>query len=230
MQVAVIAGGLGTRLGVLTRDQPKSLIKILDKPFIEYQFDLLKNNGITDIVLCLGHYGSSIKDYCGDGSKWGIKINYSFETRLLDTAGALKLAAPFLEEFFFTLYGDSYLFVDFKEMLTALRESHKPAAMAVYRNNDLYDKSNTVVADGLVTGYSKASNNHFAYIDYGVNLFHKEVLDLIQADQPYSLGALFNSLIERRELLAHEVKQRFYEIGSIKGIHEFEEYISSNRL
>ena len=225
MQVIIIAGGLGTRLGQLTLNQPKSMIQILGKPFIEYQFDLLTKGSVTDVVLCLGYQGKQIADYCGDGRKFGVNLRYSFEDKPLDTAGAIKLAEPLLEEYFFTLYGDSYVFIDFKDMLSSIRKGNKIGAMSVFQNQDRFDKSNTAVVDGRVTFYSKEQRANLKYIDYGVNLFRKEVLKLIPNGEPYSMGTLFNQLIGRQELLAYEVKKRFFEIGSVNGLTEFTEYV-----
>jgi NDP-sugar pyrophosphorylase family protein len=225
LQVIIIAGGLGTRLGQLTLNQPKSMIQILGKPFIEYQFDLLTKGSVTDVVLCLGYQGKQIADYCGDGRKFGVNLRYSFEDKPLDTAGAIKLAEPLLEEYFFTLYGDSYVFIDFKDMLSSIRKGNKIGAMSVFQNQDRFDKSNTAVVDGGVTFYSKEQRANLKYIDYGVNLFRKEVLKLIPNGEPYSMGTLFNQLIGRQELLAYEVKKRFFEIGSVNGLTEFTEYV-----
>ena len=225
MQAVIIAGGLGTRLGSLTSNQPKSMIQILGKPFIEYQFDLLTKSSVTDVVLCLGYQGKQITDYCGDGCKFGVDLKYSFEEKSLDTAGALKLAAPLLQDYFFTLYGDSYVFIDFKEMMSVLQSKKRIGVMSVYQNHDRFDKSNTAVVDGRVTFYSKEKRENLKYIDYGVNLFRKDVLQLIPEEEPYSMGALFNRLIEQNELLAYDVKKRFYEIGSVNGLTEFTEYV-----
>ena len=225
MQAVIIAGGLGTRLGSLTSNQPKSMIQILGKPFIEYQFDLLTKGSVTDVVLCLGYQGKQITDYCGDGCKFGVDLKYSFEEKSLDTAGALKLAAPLLQDYFFTLYGDSYVFIDFKEMMSVLQSKKRIGVMSVYQNHDRFDKSNTAVSDGRVTFYSKEKRENLKYIDYGVNLFRKDVLQLIPEEEPYSMGALFNRLIEQNELLAYDVKKRFYEIGSVNGLTEFTEYV-----
>ena len=225
MQVVIIAGGLGTRLGKLTLNQPKSMIQILGKPFIEYQFDLLTKDSVTDVVLCLGHQGQQIADYCGDGSKFGVDLKYSFEGKPLDIAGAIKLAEPLLQEYFFTLYGDSYVFIDFKNMLYTLQKKNGLGVMSVYQNYNRFDKSNTAVTDGKVTFYSKEKRENLKYIDYGVNLFCKDVLQLIPESEPYSMGTLFNQLIARNELLAFDVKKRFYEIGSVNGLTEFTKYV-----
>jgi NDP-sugar pyrophosphorylase family protein len=225
MQVVIIAGGLGTRLGSLTLNQPKSMIRILGKPFIDYQFDLLTKGSVTDVVLCLGYQGQQIQDYCGGGRQFGVDIKYSIEDKQLDTAGAIKLAEPLLQDYFFTLYGDSYVFIDFKDMLSSLQKDNKLGAMSVYQNHNQFDKSNTAVAEGRVIFYSKENWENLKYIDYGVNLFRKEVLNLIPEAGPYSMGTLFNQLIDRQELLAYEVTKRFYEIGSINGLNEFTEFV-----
>ena len=229
MQILIIAGGLGTRLGQLTLNQPKSMIQILGKPFIEYQFDLLTKGSVTDVVLCLGYQGKQIADYCGDGRKFGVNVKYSFEDKPMDTAGAVKLAEPLLNDYFFTLYGDSFVFIDFKNMLSTLQKKNKMGAMSVYQNHNQFDQSNTAVAGGLVVFYSKAKRENLQYIDYGVNLFRKEVLKFIPQGKYYSMGSLFNQLIERQELLAYKVKKRFYEIGSVNGLAEFTEYVKGRK-
>jgi mannose-1-phosphate guanylyltransferase len=205
------------------------MIQILGKPFIEYQFDLLTKGSVTDVVLCLGYQGKQIADYCGDGRKFGVNLRYSFEDKPLDTAGAIKLAEPLLKDYFFTLYGDSYVFIDFKDMLSSIRKGNKIGAMSVFQNQDRFDKSNTAVVDGRVTFYSKEQRANLKYIDYGVNLFRKEVLKLIPNGEPYSMGTLFNQLIGRQELLAYEVKKRFFEIGSVNGLTEFTEYVKGRK-
>jgi NDP-sugar pyrophosphorylase family protein len=223
MKVLIIAGGLGTRLGQLTPNQPKSLVQILSRPFIEYQFYFLRNSSVINVVLCLGYQGQQIADCGGDRRKFGINLKYSFENKPLDVAGAIRLAEPILQQYFFMLYGDSYVSLNFKDMIASMREKQSLRAMAAYQNHDSFDKSNTAVADGYVTYYSKEKRGNLKYIDYGVNLFRQEVLKLIPEAKPYSMGALFSQFIERGELLAHEVKKRFYEIGSVNGLTEFTE-------
>ena len=201
------------------------MVKILGKPFLEYQLELLKKNGIQDIVLCLGHLGEQIEDYFGDGSRFGVNIKYSYEREeLLGTAGALKKAETLLDEVFFTLYGDSYLFLDFKAALSYFLSQDKLALMTVYKNFNCYDRSNTVIEGNLVTRFSKKEKTKdMVYIEYGANIFRKEVLDLIPRS-PYTLEQLFPQLIARGELLAYEVDKRFYEIGSPQGLKDFERF------
>jgi NDP-sugar pyrophosphorylase family protein len=225
-QIVVLAGGLATRLGELSKSQPKSLVKINNKPFLQYQLEIFKKNGISRVLLCLGYLGDQIESYFGTGSRFGMEIKYSYENKPLSTAGAIKNAEPLLEDEFFTIYGDSYVFLNFADIYNYFQDKKKLALMTVYRNNDLYDSSNTVIRDGLVTAYNKhqkTSNMH--YIEYGVNLFRKDILNIIPEDSYYELGEVFNSLIIEEELLAYEVKERFYEIGSLNGLADFKKYI-----
>ncbi len=226
MQVAIFAGGLATRLGDLTRNRPKSLVQIQGKPFLEYQLEFLKRGRVEDVVLCIGNMGEQIERYLGDGRKYGVNIKYSRESKLLGTAGALKNAQALLDDPFFTMYGDSFLSLDFNRVISYFRSWDKLALMTVYKNYDRYDRSNTEVEGNLVKKFSKKERtNDMVYIEYGVDVFRKEVLNMIPANEPYSLDDLFPRLIEQQELLAFEVNERFYEIGSPRGLKEFAQLV-----
>lgn len=231
MQVAILAGGLATRLGALTREQPKSLVRVLGRPFLGYQLEFLRRGGIRDVVLCTGHLGGQIESYFGDGARFGVSIRYSREPKLLGTAGALKKAGALLQEVFFTLYGDSYLFLDFGLVWSYFKSQNSLALMTVYKNSDRYGQSNTAIEGNRVKRYSKKEKSpDMVYIDYGANILHKRVLDMIPEDGPYSLDDLFPRLAERGQLLAFEVKERFYEIGSPQGLQDFTELVGRGAL
>ena len=202
------------------------MVKVWERPFLEYQLDLLGRGGIKNIILCLGYMGEQIERHLGNGREYGVNIKYSIEDKPLGTAGALKKAEALLNDTFFTIYGDSYLFLDFGLAMSYFKSQQKLALMTVYQNYDRYHRSNTVVEGNLVKKFSqKEKTEGMVYIEYGVNIFKKKVLELIPEKQPYSLDDLFPRLIAEAELLAFEVKERFYEIGSPQGLKEFEEYI-----
>ena len=224
MQVAILAGGLATRLGTIAKEHPKSMVQILGSPFLEYQLEFLKKGGIRDIILCTGHLGEQIENYFGDGSRFGVSIQYSREDSRLGTAGALKKAESLLDDTFFTLYGDSYLFVNFEATMSFFKSRNRLALMTVYKNHDKYKRSNTTVEGELVKKYSTRSRTtDMVYIEYGANIFRKEILEMIPEGY-YTLGRLFRRLIGKREVLAYEVKERFYEIGSLHLLREFEDF------
>jgi MurNAc alpha-1-phosphate uridylyltransferase len=226
MQVVILAGGLATRLGSLTQNVPKSLLRIRDKPFLQHQLERLCEHGIGDVVLCTGHLGHQIQNHFGDGSRFGVNLVYSHEEKPLGTAGALRLAKDKLQDPFFTIYGDSYLSLDFAAILKYFDSRDRLALMTVYKNADLYDRSNTVVKGQMVEKYSKRQKTPgMVYIDYGANLFRRRALEMVPEGQFYSLEDLFVQLIAMKELLAYEVKERFYEIGSFEGLTEFREHM-----
>lgn len=112
--IAIVCGGLGTRLGDLTATTPKSLVDVNGQPFILRQLDLLKSHGYTNIVLCTGHLGAQIRDVVGNGARLGMTVEYSHDgAEALGTAGAVRQALRDLGERFFVLYGDSYLDCDY---------------------------------------------------------------------------------------------------------------------
>jgi len=232
MQVAILAGGLATRLRPLTDTIPKSLVEICGKPFLEYQLDFLRRGGIEDVVLCVGHQGEKIEGHFGDGRRFGVNIKYSYEKGgLLGTAGALKNAEHMLEDKFFVMYGDSYLFLDFATVMSYFDEFEKPGLMVVYKNYDCYDRSNVAIEGNSVKQYSKKEKTgDMVYIDYGASLLRKQALELVPANQVYSLEQLLGQLIELKALLAYEVHERFYEVGSPEGLDEFTAFVSKGEV
>ena len=228
MQVAILAGGLATRLRPLTETMPKSMVRVAGRPFLEHQLELLAEQGVRDVVLCVGHLGEQIREHFGDGSAFGVRIRYSEEGDcLLGTAGALRRAEPLFDDRFFVLYGDSYLCLDYRDVMTRFEASDRLGLMVVYRNDDRWDRSNVVVESGLVRVYDKRERRPgMVYIDYGVSALRREALVAIPTDRAVSLEALYQDLIGRGELLAHEATRRFYEIGSFAGLAELEELLS----
>lgn len=223
--VALLAGGLATRLRPITEKIPKVLVPVAGKPFLEHQLALLRNQGLTRIVLCLGHLGEMVRDQFGDGSAHGVRIDYSFDgPKLLGTGGALKQALPLLDDRFFVLYGDSYLTEPFGPVAEFFLRSGQPGCMTVYRNEGLYDTSNVVFENGAIRIYDKTRRlPEMRHIDYGLSLFQRSVFDEWPSDQPFDLAEVMRRLVDRGQMAGWEVQERFYEIGSHAGLAELEE-------
>ncbi len=223
MQVVILAGGFGTRLGSLAAGLPKAMVDINEKPFLEHQLALLSDRGIKDIVLCVGHLAERIEQYFGDGRRFGVRIRYSMEKgSLLGTAGAVKQADPLLDDVFFLTYADSYLRMDYKASFKALSCSRQLGLMVIFRNEDRYERSNVVVEDGLISAYDKVNKlPGMNYINFGVSVLRKEALALVPEGLPYSQEEWYQALIKNRGLGAFETTERFYEIGSPEGLAEF---------
>lgn len=227
MQMVIMCGGLAKRLGNLAKNIPKSMMDVNGKPFLEYQIDNLRNQGIENIVLCVGHLSEKIEEYFNDGSKFDINIKYSYDDeKPLGPIGALKNAEDLLDEDFCTMYGDSYLSVDYKKVYNFFKKQEKPACMIVYKNYNKYDRSNIIVKDNMVIGYGiKNKSKDMIYIDYGASILKRETLKIVPKNTFFTTVEFYNELIKKQELLAFEVKERFYHIGNPKSLEEFKNYI-----
>lgn len=227
--VAILAGGLGTRLGPLTANLPKALVPVNGRPFIDHQLALLQYRGTRRVVLCLGTLAELIVDHVGDGARYGLRVEYSFDgPRLLGTGGALRRAAALLHPLCWVVYGDSYLDFDYGAALNHFEHRLEPALMTVYRNEGRWDGSNVIFRDGRVVRYDKRRPDpDMRYIDYGAILLRAAALDRIPADEPRDLGDLCHTLADEGVLAGYEVSQRFYEIGSVDGLRETERYLAT---
>jgi N-acetyl-alpha-D-muramate 1-phosphate uridylyltransferase len=227
--VAILAGGLATRLRRLTANLPKALVDVNGEPFIAHQLRLLERRGVTEVVLCLGHRGELVQEYVGSGARFGLHIDYSFDgPRLLGTAGALLRARPLLGPAFFVLYGDSYLPCDYARVQRDFERRGCLGLMTVYRNEGKWDRSNVEFAHGAILAYDKRRPTaRMRHIDYGLGVLDRRALDLVPADQPSDLADLYRALLERRQLAACEVAERFYEIGSPAGLEATRHHLAA---
>jgi NDP-sugar pyrophosphorylase family protein len=226
--VAILAGGLATRLRPITEKIPKSLVPVAGKPFLAHQLELLRSRGIHRAVLCVGYLGEMIQGDFGN-EKFGVKLDYAFDgEKLLGTGGAIKRALPLLGPEFFVLYGDSYLPVDYAPIAEFFQRSGKLGCMTVYRNEGKYDASNVVFANSEIKVYDKkAKLPEMRHIDYGLSLFKGSAFKSYPSGQPFDLAEVMGKLVRQKQLAGYEVRERFYEIGSPAGLAELETLLQS---
>ena len=200
--VAILAGGLATRLRPVTEKIPKSLLPVAGRPFLAHQLEMLHVRGIRRAVLCLGHLGEMIQREFGDGSEFGVQLDYSFDgPKLLGTGGAIRRALPLLGYEFFVLYGDSYLPVEYQPIAEFFRRSGKLGCMTVYRNEGRYDTSNVVFRDGEIAVYDKKKRSpEMRHIDYGLSLFKAAAFESYSAGQPFDLAEVMSKLVHEKQL------------------------------
>jgi NDP-sugar pyrophosphorylase family protein len=228
LPVAILAGGLATRLRPLTTKIPKALIEVAGEPFANHQLRLLARNGIRRVVYCLGYLGEQVVAEVGDGSRFGLEISYVFDgEQLRGTGGAVIGALPELDERFFVLYGDSYLDIDYQAVDTAHRASGQPALMTIYANAGRWDTSNVEFGEGRIIRYSKKNRNaRMLHIDYGLTVVHRSIFDNIPRNVAIDLASIYEDLASSGKLAGFEVFRRFYEIGSFAGISELRSYLT----
>jgi mannose-1-phosphate guanylyltransferase len=246
-QAVILAGGLGTRLGSLTARIPKPLVPVLGVPYLEHQLRLLARQSIRDVVLLTGYLGQAIEDHFGDGGSLGLSIRYSREPSPLGTGGALRLAAPLIADPFLVIYGDSYLPIDYREVLAALDDaaldrfpvggSAPPVragltgVVVVYDDREGRTSVGNNIAindDGFVIRYDKDSldDKSLKFVEAGVLAFRRSVIDLIPEGVVSLEKELFPQLIATRQLRAYPTVQRFYDIGTPDRLRAIEEYLS----
>jgi NDP-sugar pyrophosphorylase family protein len=232
LPVAILAGGLATRLRPITEKVPKLLIDVAGEPFFFHQLRLLKQKGLTRIVLCVGYLGEMIVEQYGDGAKLGVRIDYSFDgEKLLGTGGALIRALPKLGEAFYVLYGDSYLPIDYLDVGRCFLASRKQGLMTIFENHEHYDAGNVWFENEQIRVYDKKNKSpQMRHIDYGLGLLRASALDDYPRDAVVDLAAVQTELSRRGELAAYEVKQRFYEIGSHVGLNELDQLLRAPQI
>ncbi|MFZ9746958.1 MAG: sugar phosphate nucleotidyltransferase [Opitutaceae bacterium] len=224
LPVAILAGGLATRLRPITEKVPKLLVEVAGEPFFSHQLRLLRAAGLRRLVLCVGHLGERIVERYGDGRDWGVRIDYAFDgPRLLGTGGALLAALPLLGEAFYVLYGDSYLPIDYQAVGNAFLRSGRLGLMTVYENRGRYDSSNVWYEDGRIRVYDKRHRRpEMHHIDYGLGAFRAAAFAGQPRDAVVDLAAVQADLCQRGELAGYEMAERFYEIGSHEGLAELD--------
>ena len=228
--VVILAGGLATRLRPITELIPKSMLKIAGQPFIAWQLEYLKLQKITSVILCVGYQGDQIERFVGDGSRFGLSVKYSHEDEeLLGTGGAIRKALDMLPNNFYVLYGDSYLPIDFSKVQSCYQDSFKSGLMTIFENNNKWDKSNVSYSNGTIIRYDKFKpDGSMKYIDYGLGILNKNIFSFYEKSLKFDLAEVYEDLAIKNQLTGYAVSERFYEIGSLPGITETENYLLNN--
>lgn len=226
--VVLLSGGMATRMRPITETIPKAMIEIKGKPFIDYQLKLLSSKGINKVVICVGYLSHAIEAYVGNGSQYGMQVDYSYDGEtLLGTGGAVKKALNLLNDPFFVLYGDSYLPINFKEIQDYYLHQDKPALMTVYKNSNAFDTSNVIFRNENLLHYSKKTKLiGMDYIDYGLGILRKELFSKYPDNHAFDLAEIYEDLSIQGKLAGFEVTERFFEIGSLQGLEDFNQYIT----
>ena len=229
--VAILAGGLATRLRSLTEKQPKALLDVGGQPFISRQLDLLRDRGVTDVVLCLGWLGEQVEAVVGDGAAWGLRVQYSWDgDPLMGTGGAIRKALPLLGDTFFILYGDSYLDIEYRPIADFFLCGDDPGLMTVYHNTGRYDSSNVLYRDGRILAYDKTGQaSGMEHIDYGLAILRATSLADRPLNQKFDIAEVYGDLVRSGRMMAWEVNRRFYEIGSLEGLADLRRHLAGEQ-
>ncbi|RJP44074.1 nucleotidyltransferase family protein [Candidatus Parcubacteria bacterium] len=225
-QTVILSAGLGTRLRPHTDTMPKVMIPILGKPMLEWHVEQFKKHGVTEFFFNTHYLPDVIKNHFGDGSKWGVKIHYSFEPAILGTAGGVKQFEGKLNNEFFLIYGDTFSLVDYSKMVETW-EKKPDDAIGMQRMKKTDDYADADVAevggDGLFLKiHAKPHVEKYAnaYRMRGVFILKKKILSYVPPGTPYEIGKqLLPDIVKRGE------KFYSYECGDYsKGIDTLEKW------
>jgi len=207
LRVAILCGGLGTRLGELAQGLPKPMIPIGGRPYLERVLASFAGSGIRDFVLLTGYRAEVIEEHFGDGSRFGVRIEYSRESEPLGTGGALREARPLLGDRFILTYGDVLRRFDYDRFV----QQHIGNCLAVYPK---LTTGNTDVAEGFIVRFDKRAPE-LQYVDAGFSAMLASTIDLLPETGPCSFEEIvFANLAEHGMLEAEIVDHDFFDIGT----------------
>jgi NDP-sugar pyrophosphorylase family protein len=228
--VVILAGGLATRLRPLTQAVPKALVKVGGQPFIAQQLRLLRSHGVQQVIISTWYKAEMLREFLGDGRRFGVELQYAFDGDTpLGTGGAIRRILGLLHGPFFVLYGDSYLPCSYQKIQAFFNRQDRLGLMTVYQNDGRLDASNVHMLDGSILQYDKDHcSPEMRHIDYGLGLFRPAAFGHLQEGAPADLAQIYQALLRDGQLLAYEVPQRFYEIGSPEGLRELDRLLTSD--
>ena len=245
-QAVILCAGLGTRLRPITDTIPKPMIPLLGKPMLEWNIEQFRDHGVTEFFINLHYLPEVIKNYFGDGSKWGVKINYHFEPEIRGTAGGVKGFSAKggsasggenqLGDTFYLIYGDMLSLVDYSKMAEEFFK--KPDAIGMQRMKKTDDYTDADVAELNPDGsfkdihpkpHSQKYDN--AYRMRGVFILKKEILSYIPKNTPYEIGKqLLPDIVSRnKKFYAYECDEYSKGIDTVDKYREVEEYLKINK-
>lgn len=229
--VAVLAGGLGTRVAHLTgSDLPKALLPLDGRTFIDVKLEELLEQGVEEVVLLVAHGASILREHLGGGAAHGLRIRWHEDgPSLLGTGGALRAALDLLPDVFWVTYGDTLLEVAMAEVEDAMSE-HDDIMMTVLPNADRWETSNAQVSDGRLTAYRKGDppGTH-THLDYGMLLMRRRAFDRWRPGDVFDLGEVIGGALEAGRVAAFEVSRRFYDVGTEESYETTKRYLAERR-
>lgn len=226
-QAVIMAGGKGTRLLSVTKDEiPKPMLPIAGKPLLEWQVEQLKNNGITDVIMIIGHLGHKIEEYFGNGSKYGIKIQYVKETEPLGTAGAFYFLKNLLNDSYFLLiFGDVFFNIDINRMEEFHQMHHSIATLFVHPNGHPFDSDLVILSrDNRIKRFdSKHNIRDYWYdncVNAGIYILNKSICDMVLAPQKMDLEKdILQVLVEaQKPIYGYSSPEYVKDVGTVERV------------
>ena len=226
IQAVIFVGGLGTRLRPLTLTTPKPMILFWEKPFLQYLIELLKANGIHEVILLVGYLHQNIEGYFGDGGKFGITIKYSYNPVEADTGTRLREARLLLKRTFLLLYGDNYWPLKLAALTQFYKNMNTKAVVSVYHNADHATGNNMFVEDGLVKIYDRSRKyQNLNGVDIGFFILDRSIFKGFPKINFSFEEVIVPKLIAEKELAGFLTNHKYYGLSAPERIPAIQEYL-----
>jgi len=214
-QAVILAGGRGLRLKPLTDTMPKPMLPFHGRPFLEYLIEHLKEQGFEKALLLLGYLPEGIMDHFGDGSSFGLHMEYSVTGAEDDTGKRLRLAAPKMDPYFLLMYSDNYWPMRINSMWDQFMKSGTDMQFTVYSNKDSYSRDNVRIRGGLVELYDGSrTNDNLQGVEIGFALTKKSILGHLPDTNVNFEKVVYPILAQKKRLSAYVTDHRYYSVGS----------------
>lgn len=237
MKAMILAAGVGSRLDPLTRNIPKPMVPIVNKPVMEHIVERLVKSGIKDLIINVHYLGSQIMEYFGDGSKWGANITFSPEDELWGDAGSVKRCEEFFDEdTFLVVGGDDLTDVSFDRLIRFHKERRSLATIGLSLVDDPSEYGIALLNErGRVTRFLEKPKGEVIFsnsANTGVYVFDKEVLELIPKGVKYGFGHnLLPLLLEQKSRFYGYLTSSYWkDVGSLRQYHESHRDAMSGRV
>ena len=228
-QAVILAGGRGTRMRPLTDSRPKPMVEFHGRPFLEYVVEMLREQGFERVLMLLGYLPEVVQEHFGDGSAFGVQVDYSVTGPDDLTVSRIQAARDRIEDSFLLLYCDNYWPMRMDDMWRRFRGLDVPAMVTVYANRDGYrlGKDSVLVDHGYVKAFDKSRTlPGLQGVEISYAILTASVLDLLPAEDELLEVALYPELAQRGELGAYVSEHRYYSVGSLERLPVTERFLA----
>jgi histidinol-phosphate phosphatase family protein len=228
-QAVILAGGRGTRMRPISDTLPKPMVKFHGRPFLEYVVEMLREHGFERVLMLLGYLPEVIQDHFGDGSEFGVQVEYSVTAPDDLTVSRVQVARDRIEDTFLLLYCDNYWPMRMNDMWRRFRELEVPAMVTVYANRDGYrpGKDSVLVEDAHVKAFDKTKTvPGLQGVEISYAILTKPVLGFLPKEDELFELALYPALARRGELGAYVTEHRYYSVGSLQRLPDTERFLA----
>lgn len=229
MKTFILAGGEGTRLRPYTYSMPKPMLKVGGRPILEYVIANLARSGLTELVVTCGYRHEQITSYFGDGSRFGVKMEYAIEKEKLNTAGSILQYKGKVKETFVVVMGDHLTNLDMSDMIKSHQKSGAIATIALYRSSLPLEYGVANIERGSITGFTEKPLLSHLY-NTAIYVFEPEIFDYIKAKEDFAKDVFPRLLAAKKKINSYIFEDVWFDIGRVSDYERLDEMFKVVKL